>query len=186
MINTTTTTATNHYHSFSHSLTHHSLPPSLSLGMNTFLKQLNITFRRDPTNFRPRINKGAFPYPSPFILSILPLSLPSSPSIFSILPPVFFYLPLLFLSPPSCSPFPPPVTPSLPSPCHSLPPPPPPVTPTLLLLPLSLPPSLRAITSTNIHPKPTDYTPFLIIPLGESVKDKEQKLSGNFFFIEDD
>jgi ATP-binding cassette subfamily E protein 1 len=25
--------------------------------MNTFLKQLNITFRRDPTNYRPRINK---------------------------------------------------------------------------------------------------------------------------------
>jgi len=27
-------------------------------GMNTFLKLLNITFRRDPTNYRPRINKG--------------------------------------------------------------------------------------------------------------------------------
>jgi ATP-binding cassette subfamily E protein 1 len=26
-------------------------------GMNTFLEQLNITFRRDPSNFRPRINK---------------------------------------------------------------------------------------------------------------------------------
>lgn len=25
--------------------------------MNTFLKALDITFRRDPTNFRPRINK---------------------------------------------------------------------------------------------------------------------------------
>ena len=25
--------------------------------MNTFLQLLNITFRRDPTNFRPRINK---------------------------------------------------------------------------------------------------------------------------------
>ena len=25
--------------------------------MNTFLKSLNITFRRDPTNFRPRINQ---------------------------------------------------------------------------------------------------------------------------------
>lgn len=25
--------------------------------MNTFLKHLDITFRRDPTNFRPRINK---------------------------------------------------------------------------------------------------------------------------------
>lgn len=25
--------------------------------MNTFLKDLEITFRRDPSNFRPRINK---------------------------------------------------------------------------------------------------------------------------------
>ena len=25
--------------------------------MNKFLQQLDITFRRDPTNFRPRINK---------------------------------------------------------------------------------------------------------------------------------
>lgn len=25
--------------------------------MNKFLKSLEITFRRDPTNFRPRINK---------------------------------------------------------------------------------------------------------------------------------
>jgi ATP-binding cassette subfamily E protein 1 len=25
--------------------------------MNTFLNSLDITFRRDPTNFRPRINK---------------------------------------------------------------------------------------------------------------------------------
>mmetsp|Transcript_32897 Transcript_32897/g.31364 ORF Transcript_32897/g.31364 Transcript_32897/m.31364 type:complete len:627 (+) Transcript_32897:60-1940(+) len=33
-------------------------PQSLIPGMNSFLKQLNITFRRDPTNFRPRINKG--------------------------------------------------------------------------------------------------------------------------------
>eukprot|EP01035_Chromulina_nebulosa_P020830 gene20830-26998_t len=32
-------------------------PQSLIPGMNTFLKQLNITFRRDPSNFRPRINK---------------------------------------------------------------------------------------------------------------------------------
>jgi ATP-binding cassette subfamily E protein 1 len=32
-------------------------PQSLIPGMNTFLRQLNITFRRDPTNFRPRINK---------------------------------------------------------------------------------------------------------------------------------
>ena len=26
--------------------------------MNTFLKDLEITFRRDPANFRPRINKS--------------------------------------------------------------------------------------------------------------------------------
>jgi ATP-binding cassette, sub-family E, member 1 len=32
-------------------------PQSLLTGMNTFLQQLQITFRRDPTNFRPRINK---------------------------------------------------------------------------------------------------------------------------------
>jgi ATP-binding cassette subfamily E protein 1 len=25
--------------------------------MNSFLKHLEITFRRDPTNYRPRINK---------------------------------------------------------------------------------------------------------------------------------
>ena len=32
-------------------------PQSLLSGMNSFLKNLDITFRRDPTNFRPRINK---------------------------------------------------------------------------------------------------------------------------------
>ena len=32
-------------------------PQALIPGMNTFLSQLDITFRRDPTNFRPRINK---------------------------------------------------------------------------------------------------------------------------------
>lgn len=32
-------------------------PQSLQTGMNTFLKNLEITFRRDPTNYRPRINK---------------------------------------------------------------------------------------------------------------------------------
>lgn len=32
-------------------------PQALVAGMNTFLHQLNITFRRDPTNYRPRINK---------------------------------------------------------------------------------------------------------------------------------
>jgi len=34
-----------------------SAPMSLLQGMNKFLAQLEITFRRDPTNFRPRINK---------------------------------------------------------------------------------------------------------------------------------
>lgn len=32
-------------------------PESLLTGMNKFLEDLCITFRRDPTNFRPRINK---------------------------------------------------------------------------------------------------------------------------------
>jgi ATP-binding cassette subfamily E protein 1 len=32
-------------------------PQGLVDGMNKFLKILNITFRRDPTNWRPRINK---------------------------------------------------------------------------------------------------------------------------------
>lgn len=32
-------------------------PQSLLNGMNKFLEQLSITFRRDPTNYRPRINK---------------------------------------------------------------------------------------------------------------------------------
>lgn len=32
-------------------------PESLITGMNKFLKMMEITFRRDPTNFRPRINK---------------------------------------------------------------------------------------------------------------------------------
>jgi len=32
-------------------------PQTLITGMNKFLKSLDITFRRDPTNFRPRINK---------------------------------------------------------------------------------------------------------------------------------
>merc|ERR1719326_1829724 len=34
-----------------------SSPLSLLEGMNKFLEILEITFRRDPTNFRPRINK---------------------------------------------------------------------------------------------------------------------------------
>lgn len=34
-----------------------SAPQSLLEGMNKFLKQLGITFRRDPANFRPRINQ---------------------------------------------------------------------------------------------------------------------------------
>ena len=32
-------------------------PQSLQTGMNLFLENLDITFRRDPTNYRPRINK---------------------------------------------------------------------------------------------------------------------------------
>lgn len=35
-----------------------SAPESLVSGMNTFLKMMDITFRRDPNNFRPRINKN--------------------------------------------------------------------------------------------------------------------------------
>ena len=34
-----------------------SKPQSLLTGMNMFLKSLEVTFRRDPVNFRPRINK---------------------------------------------------------------------------------------------------------------------------------
>jgi len=32
-------------------------PMDLAQGMNTFLKGLDVTFRRDPDNFRPRVNK---------------------------------------------------------------------------------------------------------------------------------
>ena len=32
-------------------------PETLLSGMNRFLANLEITFRRDPTNYRPRINK---------------------------------------------------------------------------------------------------------------------------------
>lgn len=32
-------------------------PENMVSGMNKFLKLMDITFRRDPTNFRPRINK---------------------------------------------------------------------------------------------------------------------------------
>ena len=32
-------------------------PESLLTGCNKFLKNLDVTFRRDPNNFRPRINK---------------------------------------------------------------------------------------------------------------------------------
>ncbi|XP_029154984.1 ABC transporter E family member 2-like [Nylanderia fulva] len=34
-----------------------SSPISLVDGMNLFLKRLNVTFRRDPSNYRPRVNK---------------------------------------------------------------------------------------------------------------------------------
>jgi ATP-binding cassette, sub-family E, member 1 len=33
-------------------------PETLVSGMNRFLKLMDITFRRDPTNYRPRINKN--------------------------------------------------------------------------------------------------------------------------------
>ena len=33
-------------------------PESLVSGMNKFLKLMDISFRRDPSNFRPRINKS--------------------------------------------------------------------------------------------------------------------------------
>lgn len=36
---------------------HANKPESLLTGCNTFLRNLDVTFRRDPTNFRPRINK---------------------------------------------------------------------------------------------------------------------------------
>ncbi|PVU93521.1 hypothetical protein BB561_003224 [Smittium simulii] len=36
---------------------HANSPQSLLTGMNSFLKSLNVTFRRDPTNYRPRVNK---------------------------------------------------------------------------------------------------------------------------------
>lgn len=32
-------------------------PESLITGMNKFLRLMDISFRRDPSNFRPRINK---------------------------------------------------------------------------------------------------------------------------------
>lgn len=36
---------------------HANAPESLLTGCNSFLKNLDVTFRRDPTNYRPRINK---------------------------------------------------------------------------------------------------------------------------------
>jgi len=36
---------------------HANTPESLLTGCNTFLKNLDVTFRRDPGNYRPRINK---------------------------------------------------------------------------------------------------------------------------------
>ncbi|KAK7431083.1 Fe-S cluster-binding ribosome biosynthesis protein [Neonectria magnoliae] len=36
---------------------HANAPESLLTGCNAFLKNLDVTFRRDPTNYRPRINK---------------------------------------------------------------------------------------------------------------------------------
>ncbi|CAK7204465.1 Fe-S cluster-binding ribosome biosynthesis protein [Sporothrix eucalyptigena] len=37
---------------------HANTPESLLTGCNTFLKNLDVTFRRDPVNYRPRINKS--------------------------------------------------------------------------------------------------------------------------------
>jgi ATP-binding cassette subfamily E protein 1 len=37
---------------------HANKPQSLLTGCNAFLKNLDVTFRRDPTNYRPRINKN--------------------------------------------------------------------------------------------------------------------------------
>jgi len=37
--------------------THANTPESLLTGCNTFLKALDVTFRRDPSTYRPRINK---------------------------------------------------------------------------------------------------------------------------------
>lgn len=37
---------------------HANAPESLLTGCNSFLKNLDVTFRRDPTNYRPRINKA--------------------------------------------------------------------------------------------------------------------------------
>ena len=37
---------------------HANTPESLLTGCNKFLKNLDVTFRRDPTNYRPRINKA--------------------------------------------------------------------------------------------------------------------------------
>jgi ATP-binding cassette subfamily E protein 1 len=34
-------------------------PTSLRQGMNTFLKEMDITFRRDSVTYRPRVNKEA-------------------------------------------------------------------------------------------------------------------------------
>jgi ATP-binding cassette subfamily E protein 1 len=36
---------------------HANEPESLLTGCNRFLKNLDVTFRRDPNSFRPRINK---------------------------------------------------------------------------------------------------------------------------------
>jgi len=66
-------------------------PQSLLTGMNAFLKNLDITFRRDPTNFRPRINKldsvkdheqkvaGDVPAECQLCQHFLPLFAPRSP-----------------------------------------------------------------------------------------------------------
>lgn len=45
-------------------------PQALLAGMNRFLEMLGITFRRDPNNYRPRINKENSVKVSSLILSI--------------------------------------------------------------------------------------------------------------------
>lgn len=39
--------------------THCLAPESMVSGMNKFLKLMDVTFRRDPNNYRPRVNKHA-------------------------------------------------------------------------------------------------------------------------------
>ena len=177
-------------HSLPHSLTHsltHSLPPSLihlfSHSLTPSLIHHSLTFTRHEYVFEAiehHISTGPYQLPTSYQQRCLPL------------PPYPLYFP-----PPLPSPHPldpPPVLSifPLPSPllsllslsCHPSP-------SILSILPLPLPstPSIPMSHHLYTYPpyNPPIILPFLFIPLkGESVKDKEQKLSGNFFFIEDD